>query len=330
MTNLLVSTVCNQQCDYCFTADYLAGSNRPGGFLSLDAFDDRLDFLDRSAIGQVRLMGGEPTLHPQFAGLIARAVARNKHIVVFTNGLMPDSALSCLERLESAACTVLINVNEPARADSAAFARRRTTLARLGDRAMPGFNICRTGFDPAFLLPLIAETGCRPAIRFGMAHPCLSGANRYIHPAQYVALGRRIVELARDAARCGISLEFDCGFVRCMFSDDDLRTLSECGVDVGWRCNPILDVDVDSNVLHCYPLARLGTLPLSPETDAESLRRAFAAMTHGYRQAGVFPECSTCSFKVAGDCAGGCLAATIRRFRHTPFALEVPIEEALA
>ena len=328
MANLLIGTVCNQHCDYCFTADYLDGAGGQRGFLSLDAIDARLDFLDRSGIDQVRLLGGEPTLHPQFAEIIARAASRNKHIVVFTNGLMPQPARSCLEQVESAACTVLVNVNEPARAAAAVFDRRHHTVARLGKRAMPGFNICRTDFNLDFMLPFIAETGCRQAIRIGMAQPCLSGTNRYIHPSQYVAVGRRIVEFARRAANCGISLEFDCGFVHCMFSDNDLIALDECGADLGWRCNPILDIDIAGNVLHCYPLAGIGTLPLSPETDAAHLRRTFEGMTRAYRQTGVFPECATCSFKLSGVCAGGCLAATIRRFRHTPFTLLARIEDA--
>jgi hypothetical protein len=65
------------------------------------------------------------------------------------------------------------------------------------------------------------------------------------------------------------------------------------------------------------------TLPLSPMADAATLRAEFEVRTEPYRQAGVYSECSSCVFKAAGECSGGCLAATIRRFRHTPFALKV-------
>ncbi len=112
-----------------------------------------------------------------------------------------------------------------------------------------------------------------------------------------------------------------------MFSDEDLEALKAAGADVGWRCNPILDVDIEGRIIHCYPLSRLGSLPLTPETDAPALRSAFESRTRPYRQAGVFQECSTCPFKAAGECTGGCLATTIRRFRHTPFSLVVPRQE---
>jgi hypothetical protein len=190
-----------------------------------------------------------------------------------------------------------------------------------------GFNIYRPDFQPDFLLPVIAETGCRPAIRLGMAQPCLSGNNQYIHPGQYVAIGAKIAAFARSAAQWGVTLEFDCGFVRCMFAERDLEVLKTLKADVGWRCNPILDVDIEGQVIHCYPLSRLGGLPLTAETDAPTLRNAFLSRTRPYRQVGVFKECSSCLFKASGECPGGCLAVTLRRFRHTPFRLAVPSEE---
>ena len=319
MANLSVSAVCNQACPYCFTHDHLAAPRADDGFLRMEDFDARLDFLDRSGIDQARLLGGEPTLHPRFAELVERARARGKHIVVFTNGLMPEAALASLETLAPTECTVMVNVNHPAEAGEEVLERQRTTLRRLGNRALLGFNIYRVNFEPDFLLTLIAETGCRPSVRLGLAQPCLSGGNRYILPHQYVAIGERIVRFARAAARLDATVEFDCGFVRCMWSDADLRTLESLGADIGWRCNPILDIDIDGGVIYCYPLARLGSLPLTERKDAAGLRAEFESLTQGYRQAGIFQECSTCGLKQSGACSGGCLATTIRRFRHTPF-----------
>jgi hypothetical protein len=240
---------------------------------------------------------------------------------------MPEEALACLEELPATECNVLVNVNEPDGGEKGTFEKQRAVIRRLGERALLGFNIYRTNFQPEFLLSLISEARCRPGIRLGMAQPCLSGNNRYIHPKQYPFVGKKVASLARTAARDGVRLEFDCGFVRCMFSDEDLEALKASGADVGWRCNPILDVDIEGRIIHCYPLSRLGSLPLTPQTDAQALRIAFESRTRPYRQVGVFRECFTCPFKIAGECSGGCLAVTIRRFRHKPFSLAVPRQE---
>jgi MoaA/NifB/PqqE/SkfB family radical SAM enzyme len=328
VANLAISAVCNQNCSYCFTLDHRRRSGPARSFLPVQDLEARLDFLKRSGIGEVRLMGGEPTLHPRFVELVERAGKAGFKIVVFSNGLMPDRALSCLASLPVAECTVLVNVNDPAVAGQDVHARRCAAVKRLGGRALLGFNVYRSDFRLDFLLPMIAEAGCRPAVRLGMAQPCLSGDNRYVHPRQYVAVGARIAAFARIAAQSGVTLEFDCGFVRCMFSARDLATLEASAADVDWRCNPILDVDIEGQVIHCYPLSDLGGLPLTPETDAPALRSAFACRTRPYRQAGVFSECSTCPFKAAGECPGGCLAVTLRRFHRTPFSVAVPLQEA--
>ena len=322
MANLAVSAVCNQSCAYCFTVDHLE-RRAAADFLPPSAFDERLGFLKRSGLDEVRLLGGEPSLHPQFVRLVERARAVAREVTVFSNGLMPDSALDCLAALPVQGCTVVVNVNEPGGTKNGAYRRQVATMQRLGKRAIPGFNIYRTDFQPEFLLNLVAETGCTPNVRLSLAQPCLSGQNRSIHPNQYRAVALKIARFAEVAARAGVTLDFDCGFVRCMFSRPELEALQAAGAHVAWQCSPILDVDLEGNVIHCYPLAQLLSLPLTPATDAAALRCAFEARTRPYRQAGVFPECSTCPFKAQGECSGGCLAATIRRFRRTPFRLEV-------
>jgi radical SAM protein with 4Fe4S-binding SPASM domain len=295
--------------------------------MPVDDLEERLDFLTRSGIDEVRFLGGEPTLHPDFVVLVERALAASSEITVFSNGLMPERIVSCLASVPVDRCTVVVNVNEPLEADSnGAYRRQRETIGHLGERAMLGFNIYRTDFQADFLLELVVATGCTPNIRLSMAQPCLSGTNRHIHPNQYRPVAIKITHLAQLAAESGITLDFDCGFVRCMFSSADLKALEEAGAHVGWRCNPILDVDIEGNVIHCYPLAQLASLPLASATDTRALARVFEEQTDGYRQAGVYPECSGCGFKVSGQCTGGCLAATMRRFRSTPFHLEVPAE----
>jgi hypothetical protein len=323
MANLTISSVCNLDCPYCFTQDHREGVRTGNGFVEVAAFETWLDFVERSEIDQVRLLGGEPTLHPQFPELVARARGRGKRVMVFSNGLMPEKALACLEGLAPGEGAVLVNVNEPALEREQVQERRRATIRRLGERALLGFNIYRADFQAEFLLEIVGETGCQPVIRLGMAQPCLSGRNAHIRPSQYRFIGVKIVGLAQAAAERGIRLEFDCGFVRCMFTEGELETLEGLGTDVGWRCNPVLDVDIGGRVVHCYPLARFMSLPLTPEVEAAGLRKAFEARTRPYREAGVFRECSSCVWKGRGECSGGCLAVTMRRFRHVPFEVRV-------
>lgn len=272
---------------------------------------------------QVRLLGGEPTLHPQFVEIVELIRAKGKKLLVFSNGLMSQKVLACLTSLTSEDCLVIINMAEPGGVGSAkrVYQRQLETLRRLEKRASLGFNIYRRNFQADFLLPAITETGCQPQIRLGLAQPCLSGTNQYLYPHEYNTVGEKIVDLALAASQVGVTLSFDCGFVRCMFSDDDLKILSAVGTDFGWHCNPILDIDLEGKVIHCYPLSDFTRLPLTEDSDASTLRGAFETYTEPYRASGIFKACSVCEFKAAGECRGGCLATTMRRFRQPQFNL---------
>jgi hypothetical protein len=186
---------------------------------------------------------------------------------------------------------------------------------------MPAFRIHHTGFAPEFLLSVVAETGCKPTIHLSMAQPALTPGNRFIHPNQYRAVGLRIASFAHLAKTAGVEIELGCGFVRCMFSGAELETL---GAGASWHCNPILDTDVDGHISPCPPFGQQASPTLTPATGTPIPGALFEAWAGPYRRAGVFAECSTCPFKAAGECTGGCLVTTIRRFRRTPFSLEVP------
>ena len=327
MANLAIAGVCNLSCPYCFAGAYLATSRDQGAaFIDAAAFERRLDFLERSGIPEARLIGGEPTLHPAFPDLVAAARSRGLRITVFSHGLMPRRALDCLAELPADACTVLVNMNAggAAGASPAEFDRRRTTLRRLGPRAIPGFTIYRPDFELAELLTVVLETGCRPAIRLGLAQPMLAGGNAYLHPKQYPAAGARIAAFARDAAAVGVTLQFDCGFVRCMFADEELEMLHATGSDFAPRCGPILDIDLAGMASHCFPLTGIVQVPVGEGDAAGRAARGAGPPDRTLPAGRHHPRCSGCGEKARGACTGGCLAATMRRFRGEPFRVALP------
>ena len=326
MANLVISNVCNLSCGYCFPRDFLEGQERKRGenFITLEDFDKRLDFLERSGIEDVRLIGGEPGLHPDFPALIERAVRRLPKLVVFSNGVLGEPALRALEGLPPERLTVLINLSAAGRSGKLSAkeqAQRGILLQRLGRRAIAAGTISSVDFDFNSFFPLILENGCQKSLRLGIAQPAQAGQNAFLHPRQYPAVGKRIALFSMRAAQAGIRVEFDCGFVRCMFSKPDLEILAEAKAYTEYRCSPVLDIDLKGQISHCFPLAGRFTADFTPEAKAKELREEFSRRTRAYRMAGIYKECSTCAYKAQEQCTGGCLAATLRRFREASFRL---------
>jgi organic radical activating enzyme len=323
MANIIIADVCNMQCRYCFAGSYMDAATHTAHapFISLDDFAQRLEFLNRSGIDEIRLIGGEPTLHPQFADLIRMARREAKHIVVFTHGLIRESALACLQAVPADQCTVLVNTSaaaHPGGPSARESARRKAVIQRLGQRALLGYTLDAMDNDLAFLLPLIESSGAQRKIRLGLAQPIAGGQNVYLHPKQYPAVGQKIIRFAEDAGRAGIQLELDCGFVRCMFSEEGLEVLHALNTPVEWRCNPILDLGLDHTVLHCFSTGNRLHCSFDNQSTASDFRQILADAASPYRVAGIYRECSICRFKRSGDCTGGCLAAALMRFQHGP------------
>lgn len=295
-----------------------------GPNMSRDTILRSLDFLARSGMDQVRLLGGEPTLHPEFEWLVDLVQERGMRLLVFSNGLVPGAALSKLERLSAERVAVLVNINSPDEQKPGELDSQTATLRRLGDRVTLGLNIHKPAPQLEFLLDIIQEFGLADVIRLGLAHPCIEGKNTFLPPKQYEEVGRHLLTFSELAEQRGVRLEFDCGFVPCMFPGNDMPKVEGIFESVGQRCNPILDILPNGQVVPCYPLAAVCSAPLPEARDAGWLRSRFQEKLRQYRSIGVFRECGICQLRQAQKCTGGCLAAAMQRLRHVPFVVDLP------
>jgi len=311
MANICLTSVCNRQCSYCFAQEH---GDAPD-FMSIDDFKRSLDFLEQSKIDQVRILGGEPTLHPDFKEIMALSKDTGQKILLFTNGLFSDEILDYLMNIPPETLRVMVNVTPLDSMKRKDVAQQHHVIKKLGPRAALSFNIFRPDISFEILIELIEGSEAQKMVRLGLALPCLNGNNESLHPRQYPYVGSRIVSFATQAANHDIRISFDCGFVPCMFSKEGLDALKHAKADIGWRCNPILDITPAGQVLHCFPLAQMYSEPLKERLKAGALRAKFVEKSHDFRQAGIYRDCALCDLKHSEVCPGGCLGATIRRFQ---------------
>ncbi len=311
MANLSIIARCNRSCPYCFATEFLAAL--PTSVMDEAQYHRMLDFLQRSHIDQVRLLGGEPTLHPRFSAMVAEALARGFRVLVFSGGLIPPAARETILHAPADRVSVLLNIAAPGTLTAAEHRGQAATCAHLGQRAQLGFNIDRPGVHLDFLLPLISEYGLRRTIRLGLAHPVWGGRNECLHPRQYPEVGRRVAAFAERARTAGVTLDFDCGWVPCMFPPGALAAMGRAPGELGRRCGPILDLLPDGQVVSCYALARHAQEPLPDREDAAWLRARLADRQRAVRSFTLYPKCALCEFRARGECVGGCLSAASRR-----------------
>jgi len=315
MANISITLACNRDCAYCFAVGAEDRARGRGAHMPLDVFEAALDFLERSGIPEVRLLGGEPTLHPDFGQVVALIVSRGLGLVLFSGGLMPESALATLESLPEGAASVLVNAAAPLPGRPLEPARLEDVCRRLGARVMLGVTIDSPAIRLEPLLDAIERYGLHRRVRLGLAQPVAGAANAYLHPRHYPEVGRRVGGFAALARRRGVGLEFDCGWVPCMFPEGVLADLGPAAGSIGSRCSPVLDLLPDGRFISCYPLACLGSLALQADLDAGRARAYFQSRRDGAGPCLLSADCDGCGWMSSGACGGGCLSAALLRRR---------------
>lgn len=314
MLNLILTRACNRACDYCFALD-LAGEKESSPLhMDRETFDRALELADRSRATEIRILGGEPTLHPEFVEYVKSALNRRLAVRIFTNGLMPESVGDFLAGCDEHQVRLLVNVNQKSTYTDRQWQMLCQNLELLGAKVTCGFNIFEPEFDAEHCLTLIQQFGLYRGLRLGLAHPTLSGENTYLEWEHAPGVARRIIELARKADAQDIIVSFDCGVTLCMFEGffDELIALR---IDYRFKCRPVLDVTPDGRLWHCLALWGYEGAGLNQYRDIESYREHFQQKLSMYRNFGITNNCLDCKYRRTGQCSGGCVVRNMLQWK---------------
>ncbi len=314
MANLIVSNICNANCDFCFASSFLHKKMNliTQRFMSFEEIQFYMNLLDQSGVHDVRLLGGEPTLHPNFPEIITNIRSHQKHITIFTNGVLSEKVLQTLEDITPDVCSIILNMNAKILQDQIQI--REKTLIRLGNKVISGYTITNPIFALDFLTQMIMDYSLQRVIRLGLALPILKKQNAALHPKQFPAAGHCLAEQSAITFQKGIRIEPDCGFVRCMFSENDFSILKEHNFHYVSCCSPVIDICTDGQILHCFALSEKYYEKFDQSMGILEIRKKFLERTKPWRFSGIYPECGTCSYKIRGECSGGCLSMIMSRF----------------
>ena len=100
--NILLTTTCSRRCPYCFAQERV--TLEPGAptkrtappHISREDFSRAIEFAKTGAARQVGILGGEPSLHPQFTELLELAWDAGFHTKIFSNGMWRERDLDAL------------------------------------------------------------------------------------------------------------------------------------------------------------------------------------------------------------------------------------------
>ena len=316
--NLIVTDHCNRSCPYCFAREKvaLAGEGKelpPGsGYISLENVETYLDFIQKSGLRTFKILGGEPTLHPDLPEIVKRGLDRGLDIKIFTNGLWPKSIREYfIAKTEGVA--FIVNVNEPHLQTEAENRRQHECLKIAAERAALGFNIYRMEFDLLFTAELIETYNLKRDIRLGLASPIARAGNEHLADEELKMVGRRLASQLRELEKRDIIGMFDCGFTLCMFDEEDLGSLVLTTQDgFSSSCHCVIDVGPDLSAWHCFPLSEIFNVSINDFNNADEINAYYFKKLAPIRDFGSTGDCFGCKHLRRGQCTGGCLGRIIR------------------
>lgn len=254
--NILLNNYCNLNCDYCF-ANKVREEHKQN--MKLEDFKWLLDFLARSRDGNVRLIGGEPTLHPQFKEFaIEAAMSGAKHIHIFSNGIFSPQIgyfLMCLS--SRVGVSTLLNFNHP---DIIGPEKTQLIHAHLHEfkssnvEVTLGINFYKEDQDYSYLLEAAKTNGIKN-LRWTVVVPNTAEKKQTNVRSYFTTFIPLITNFIRDSCNLGLVPHVDCNnFPLCLLDDTTLRWLCLVASD-NVRvsvCSPVVDVLPTMEAIRCF------------------------------------------------------------------------------
>lgn len=255
MPNIILNNFCNQKCSYCFALDSMTTEALPVKNQKLSTYIRILHFLKKHGYEDVRLLWGEPMLHPEISRFLMLAHKGWMRTRVFSNLNFPVWFIE--ERFQNPQCipqTINANINnkdfyseeEYKRViDNLIFFREAGTIMTIGyniyDLTKPFEDIVevarKTGISLINLKitnttigsPLIVDTGSR-------------------------AYGEYIFAILKKY-HSEFGLVFSCGLSPDIFLPKERDFMTSIGILPRYGCawfSGKFDIDIDGSIYKCF------------------------------------------------------------------------------
>lgn len=309
MANIAINNYCNLQCPYCFANRYITEEEMQS--ITMEQLEYILEFLGRSSVGRVGIIGGEPTLHPNFSQIITRVAEfckeHNTHCSIFSNGIQ----LHKFARLITDNVTCLVNVNSPEVIGESNWKLLIKSLDRIKlcsglENINLGVNLYSTLTDYGFIFDL-ALNYCKDHIRVSYVAPTCSFSK--VDKDEYYTNAKQIfLPFVDRAIKEGVRVKLDCNHIpRCYFTEEELQKVDSIVDGFHDYCEPVIDITPEFKATACFGAYEL--FDLSKFENIHQVERYLRyKKLYPLSESNCTGKCNTCAKHENLSCQGGCLA----------------------
>lgn len=311
MANIAIVNYCNLKCKYCFADDMIQEKTVT---ISLEDYGRVLEFMSRTPNNHIGIIGGEPTLHPHFDGILKETNRYcrecNTDSTLFTNGIELERFLPYIGDRTG----LLINCNAPEYQTTEIYQKQRKTLDHLYDlswfdrKASCGCNIHPGCKDYSYMWDIVDRYKLNH-IRCSVVSPAACYEEwRKDKEGYYNMMKPVFLQFCKDAIKHNCRLGMDCGHIpMCYFNTEERETVeSICDNLYQDFCSPVIDITPDFKATACF--GAYDPVDIRDFHDIFELERyLMLKKTYPKIQANCTGKCTTCRKHKLLQCQGGCL-----------------------
>ena len=311
MPNIILTEYCNLKCPYCF-ANKMIDNATDCKNITIEQLQQILLWLMPTAITRdfkIGLIGGEPTLHPQFneiLNIINHFCSRtNSHSIIFTNGLKINNFIHLIGEKMS----ILVNVNKLDKKKNDQLIHNLYIINKLkwfaNKKVTLGCNLYLEETNYQYFWDIV---NLFPDIQIVRMSVCAPNSTELINDKDkyYQKMKPVFISFLLEAKKRNIKVSYDCNQIPlCYFTEEEKELISLLGDRTDF-CDPVIDITPDFKATCCF-----GTyypIECNKYNNLDELIRYFKMLMCLKTLSNDNGKCDTCEKIKLGQCQGGCLS----------------------
>lgn len=320
MPNIMLTYKCNLHCSYCFANEFVNKSNTD---ITMEHFETAVDFLTKTGNISIGLIGGEPTIHPDFAVIIRKLLDNEKvdDVTIYTNGILLDQYMDVIT---DPRIRILINCNSPDVIGESSFERIRENIDllinhyKMKNQINLGINLYSNDMDYAYMIRLLKEFNFH-RVRMSVTVPDFTKVSEVSILEYFRDRKEFILKFLKDMDSVQVVPYYDCNKPPfCIWNQNEQEwiknyvnkypvkesnLIGNCS-----QCFPVIDILPDLKAVRCFGLSEYEKVDIKEFKCITDLASYFMNQidTHAYKIV-IDKECQDCYERKTRHCMSGCI-----------------------
>lgn len=326
MPNIMLTYRCNLNCPYCFANEFV---NKDSSNITLKNFDKAVSFITKDGPTRLGLIGGEPTLHPEFDKILILLIENPliTEVTIYTNGILLDRFTNLIVHPKF---RLLINWNAPNDIGESSFNRIRNNADvffhdyHMKDRINIGINLYDEKMDYTYLMDILPRYGLH-RVRMSLTVPDFSQAEELDVINYFKENKRFILDFLEAMEKINVLPYYDCNKPPYCIWDENEKAWLEAFVKkykvsesnlIGQCsfCYPVIDILPDLRAVRCFGMSDFEKVSLENFDSVTDIASYFLSSVDALAyKIPVERNCLSCYERSVRRCSHGCMGFKAKR-----------------